>query len=549
MRGSKTLFRELLYAVLRSPLSWLDTTPLGRIMNRFSADFNVIDTELGFIFNNLFSNLCDAVTILVAASLVNPKVLLISAALLPFCIQFGRLFLRALREIKRLQSITKSPIFDQIISVIEGLPTIRAFGAAHLYNEQIQTKIDDHAKSTWHIWLLIRWFTFRMNALSSLFTVLAAGLIVSVPGISAAKVGFAITFMMRYARTVVQVAQQYGNTEMAMNSMERIIEYRHLPSESYEGRDPPAAWPTEGHLTVIDLVVSYAPDLPPALNKVSFEIMPSQRIGIVGRTGAGKSSLALALFRFMEAQQGRVIVDGIDIATIPLEQLRGRLSIIPQDPILFTGTVRSNLDPFQEYSDLELLDALARVHWTPDDREYTLHSNSVVSKPASQSILASVNTSGQALSDSESGTLDSSGSQHTCFPLDTAISTGGSNLSQGQRQLLCLARAILTKSKILVLDEATSAVDKTTDALIQQSIREESSLNSTTLLVIAHRISTVADFDRILVLDEGKVVEDGSPQELACIRGGRFRALLEESMGEEGLSSVFAEGRDYSGRV
>lgn len=249
-----------------------------------------------------------------------------------------------------------------------------------------------------------------------------------------------------------------------MNAAERIIEYSNLPTESLEGADPPAAWPSEGRLEVNDLVVSYAPDLPPVLKGLTFRVERNERIGVVGRTGAGKSSLTLALFRFLEAQQGSIHIDGLDISKIKLHSLRSRLAIIPQDPVLFSGTVRSNLDAFDEHTDSELRDALERVHLVTPSAFTTRPPTPGSLTPTSTSANQNINPFTSLLS---------------------PITEGGLNLSQGQRQLLCLARAIVSRPKIMVLDEATSAVDMSTDTLIQRSIREE--FGDSTLIVIAHR--------------------------------------------------------------
>ena len=276
-----------------------------------------------------------------------------------------------------------------------------------------------------------------------------------------------------------------------MNSTERIIEYAEIEMEDQGGVEPAASWPSEGQMEVENLVVGYAPDLPPVLKGINFEVKAKERIGVVGRTGAGKSSLTLALFRFLEAREGSVMIDGVDISKIKLESLRSRLAIIPQDPVLFSGTVRSNLDPFDERSDSELKDALHRVHLV----------DSEASTPSGSSTPGNVNI---------------------FKALSSVISESGQNLSQGQRQLLCLARAIVARPKIMVLDEATSAVDKTTDGLIQRSIREE--FEDSTLIVIAHRLSTIADFDRVLVLDQGMVVEYDTPKNLVERADGVFKA-------------------------
>lgn len=287
-----------------------------------------------------------------------------------------------------------------------------------------------------------------------------------------------------------------------MNATERIVEYSRIPIEDQFGRKSqpgaesksmkstvPAAWPVEGRLEIEGLVVGYDPDLPPVLRGLSFQVTKHQRVGVVGRTGAGKSSLTLALFRFLEAREGSICIDGIDISKIGLHDLRSRLAIIPQDPVLFSGTVRSNLDPFDDHTDAELYDAMERV----------------------QLIRKSNNGSG-------TGTPTLLDTNVNIFKsLSSRISEGGLNLSQGQRQLLCLARAIVCRPKIMILDEATSAVDMATDFLIQRSIREE--FKDSTLIVIAHRLSTIADFDKILVMSDGKAVEFDSPRKLLEEKG------------------------------
>lgn len=294
-----------------------------------------------------------------------------------------------------------------------------------------------------------------------------------------------------------------------MNAMERIVEYSRIPIEKQEGIVVPARWPTQGNLQVEGLVAGYAPDLPPVLKGLSFDVTKNQRIGVIGRTGAGKSSLTLALFRFLEAREGRIVIDGIDVSKMKLHDLRNRLAIIPQDPVLFSGTVRSNLDAFDEHGDAELYDALERVH--------LIRGTGNVSRGESASAAPTDPPTSLAFSDSNSNIFSN---------LSSRISEGGLNLSQGQRQLLCLARAIVSRPKIMVLDEATSAVDMATDVLIQRSIREE--FGDSTLVVIAHRLSTIADFDKILVMSDGKAVEYDTPRNLLANRGA-FWEMVEQS--------------------
>lgn len=267
-----------------------------------------------------------------------------------------------------------------------------------------------------------------------------------------------------------------------MNPTERVIEYSQIEIEDQGGLSPPAAWPTDGRLGVHDLTVSYAPNLPPVLHGLTFSAV-NQRVGVVGRTGAGKSTLSLALFRFLEARRGSVHIDGIDISKIKLHDLRSRLAIIPQDPVLFSGTIRSNLDPLNEHSELEILDALERVHLIQDAQESFADSLLGSSAAAKRNSLPRIDN------------IDKDNPLNMSTYLSSTVSEGGLNLSQGQRQLLFLARAILTKPKIMILDETTSAVDMETDKLIQRSIREKLP-HVSTLLVIAHWLSTIADFDK-----------------------------------------------------
>lgn len=398
--------------------------------------------------------------------------------------------------------------------------------------------IDNHTRAFWHICLFNRWMSFRLNIIGAFFAIAVAAIIVLV-GIEAPLAGFALGFALQYTGAIIWTISYYANLEMDMNATERVIEYSRLPIEDQSGDRPPAAWPTEGRLAIDKLVAGYASDLPPVLRGLSFQVEKNQRVGVVGRTGAGKSSLTLALFRFLEARQGSIHIDGIDISKINLHDLRSRLAIIPQDPVLFSGTIRSNLDAFDEHTDAELRDALERVqlirgtgHLSHDD------------------------DADNADDDADDGINEATGNDVTPEPVTTTttdtntdifnslsskISEGGLNLSQGQRQLLCLARAIVSRPKILVLDEATSAVDMATDVLIQRSIREE--FGDSTLLVIAHRLSTIADFDRILVMSEGQAVEYDGPREL-LLKQGLFWEMVGQSGEKEELQEVILGGRE-----
>ncbi|KAK3393601.1 P-loop containing nucleoside triphosphate hydrolase protein [Podospora didyma] len=520
IRASRKLFAKLNFTILRTPIRWLDTVPVGRMLNRFTADFHIIDSQLanslGFGANSFLSLL----GVVVAGFFVSPYIVLLAAVLLLICLYYAISYLDGARPVKRLESTSKSPVFEQFGSALTGVATIRGFNKAEVYVERMYRKIDDYTTATWHLWLFNRWMGWRMALVGSLFATAVSILILLTPGIDASLAGFALAFSLEFSSYVIWTIRLYANVELNMNAAERIIEYTEVPTENLGGKKPPAAWPTEGRIEVEDLVVGYAADLPPVLKGLSFNVNRNERIGVVGRTGAGKSSLTLALFRFLEARSGKIHIDGIDISTINLHDLRSRLAIIPQDPVLFSGTIRSNLDPFDHHTDAELRDCLERVHLISNSAEPP--GTATPTGPSSPT----------------SPTMNNLKNTNIFHDLNSQIAEGGLNLSQGQRQLLCLARAIVSRPRVMVLDEATSAVDMQTDGLIQRSIREE--FTDATLIVIAHRLSTIADFDRILVLSDGKVAEFGTPKELWERQDGEaiFRAMCEESGEKEKLRAI-----------
>ena len=515
--ASRKLFDDITYAVLRAPLRWLDTIPVGRILNRMTADFNLIDDSLATDLSFLFYQAIQLVGIIIAGLAVSPWMILSAVVLLLICWRITSLFLAGAREVKRLESNAKSPIFEQFGSALSGLGTIRAFGKAEEYIERMFLRIDGHTRTSWYIWLFNRWLVWRLNVIGAVFATVVTAVIIQAR-VNASLAGFALSFALHYSSALIWAAREYASVELSMNAVERVTEYSNIQVEDQaEKSSVPAAWPTEGRVEVSDLVAGYAPDLPPVLKGLSFNIDRNQRVGVVGRTGAGKSSLTLALFRFIEARSGSIHIDGLDISDISLSTLRSRLAIIPQDPVLFSGTVRSNLDPFDNHTDHELYDALERVHLItgPVSRD----------EPPDQ---PSPEEPGNSNATSSAPTLVNAPSNKNPFSsLSSPISESGLNLSQGQRQLLTLARAIAARPKLLVMDEATSAVDMPTDTLIQRSIREE--FHDATLIVIAHRLSTIADFDRVLVMDDGKAVEYGRPADLWKNDGGVFRSMVDGS--------------------
>ncbi|KID89813.1 ABC transporter, transmembrane domain, type 1 [Metarhizium guizhouense ARSEF 977] len=513
IKAARTLFRRILFTVLRTRLRWLDTVPVGRVLNRLTADFDIIDNRITMDLGFMFWRVLGLMGVCVAALLVSTLMLPLALVLLFVASFIAVRFLTGARPVKRIESNAKSPVFELFNSSLSGVSTLRAFKKTQTYVSQMHSYLDNWDTISVHIWTLNRWLGFRMALIGTVFTTMVGAIVVGSSFVNAAMAGFTLSFALDFSGNMLMAIRGYASLELDMNAAERVIEYTEVETEDLGGEIPPASWPTTGTMEVKDLVVSYADDLPPVLKGISFDVKNNERIGVIGRTGAGKSSLTLALFRFLEARSGQVFIDGIDISKIRLHDLRSRLAIIPQDPVLFSGTVRSNLDPFDDHTDDELNECLSRVHL-------------VDSAPATPANEAS-STAGSTIAPKNTNIFRD---------LSSGISESGGNLSQGQRQLLCIARAIVSRPKVMVLDEATSAVDMATDALIQRSIREE--FTDSTLIVIAHRLSTIADFDRILVLSEGTVAEFGSPRELWETEGSIFRDLCEHSGEKAKLKEV-----------
>ncbi|KAJ2850363.1 hypothetical protein GGI22_005393, partial [Coemansia erecta] len=357
-----------------------------------------------------------------------------------------------------------------------GADSIRAYGGKRRFELICAQRVEEYMKASWTCYCVNRWLAIRLDMISACVVFCTAVLLVGLQhfygGISGSQAGLALTYALSIVGVLNMSIRNMSMLELAFISIERARQYSFLPAEApevIEDNRPDKLWPEQGMLEFQCYSTRYREGLDLVLKDLSFRVMPNQKVGIVGRTGAGKSSLTLALFRIIEAAEGRILLDGEDIAQYGLFDVRSKLSIIPQDPVLFAGTVRENLDPFSNYSDQEIWDALQHAHLA------------------------------EFIRTKEEG-------------LDFAVSQGGDNFSVGQRQLICLARALLKRAKVLVLDEATAAIDNSTDAIIQESIRKE--FKNCTVLTIAHRLNTVIDSDMVLVLDNGRVAEYDTPQNL-----------------------------------
>ncbi|CAO3645423.1 unnamed protein product [Cunninghamella blakesleeana] len=403
-----------------------------------------------------------------------------------------------------MESTAKSPLFSHFTEALVGITTIRAFGVTQSFLQAMIQKCDNTMRPTFLTNLCNRWINF-IFAIISITLILIAGLIVLFGlgyHIDAGTVGFIFSYTLFFSNNSFWTAYHYRRVEVCYNSLERVVEFTKIEQEStLVTKIAPPNWPSKGGIEFKNLKIKYAPDLDLVLKGVDFKIYPGEKIGIVGATGSGKSTLTLSIFRFLEAVSGKIIIDEIDISTLALDQLRSNLTIIPQDPVLFSGTIRSNMDPFNEFNDASISEALLRMNLISDmNSSSSSTSSSVENQDTNQNIFENLNS---------------------------PITEGGQNISAGQKQLICLAKSLLRRSKIVVMDEATSSVDFHTDRKIQKTIRSE--FTDCTVLCVAHRLFTVIHYDRILVLDDGKVKEFDSPLKLISNSQSMFYKLCKNS--------------------
>ncbi|BFZ62919.1 hypothetical protein YB2330_004031 [Saitoella coloradoensis] len=489
IQASRVMYRRLLHTVLYAPMRWLDTTPVGRVLNRFSKDFETIDSKVANDNAWLAINTLGTISVTVVCIFVTPTFLIAALLLCMFAVFIGRVYMRASRELKRLDSVSKSPIFELFQATISGTSVIRAYGASQRFLRTSFEKMNILVHVQYNLWLVNRWMSVRFNVLGGFFATIAAALIlININRVDAGLAGFSLSFALDFQTYIFWMVRRITDVELSMNAVERVTEYTNMPTEPQDQRSPPATWPENGAISFRNYEAKYAADLPLVLRGLTFDIKSNEKICLVGRTGSGKSTITLGLFRFLEAAGGDIFIDGVNISKISLYDLRSRLTIIPQDPVLFTGTVRSNLDAFNEYSDAELYDALRRVQLI-----------------------------GDAGSETEDGNVFED--------LSSPISEGGLNLSQGQRQLVALARALLRRSKIVIMDEATASIDFQTDTIIQRTIREE--LRDSTVIAIAHRLSV--KHDKVMVLDHGKLLEFDTPANLLSDSESSFYDLCKKA--------------------
>ncbi|KAF7348320.1 Multidrug resistance-associated ABC transporter protein [Mycena sanguinolenta] len=489
LRASRVIHKNLIDSVLSAPLRWLDVTPTSRIIARVTNDVRAVDDSLADQFWPL-TTLIVAMLVKFAAVVIYAPIFFFPGALVgALGAWIGQIYISGQLPVKRFMSNTRAPVLAHFGAAIAGLVSVRAFEAQSKFAAESLSRIDRYTRAARNYYNLNRWVSIRIDILGALFSASLATYLVYITHSRAGDAGFLINMAITFTQMLLWVVRSTNNFEVQGNSLERIQGYINIEHEkpATETGKAPAYWPASGDLLVEGLSARYSEDGPEVLRDISFHVKAGERIGIVGRTGSGKSSLTLSLLRCIPTE-GSVRYDGLETSKLNLDALRSSITIIPQVPELLSGSLRANLDPFGQYDDAEL--------------NYALRAAGLFALQ----------------SEMDEGRIT----------LDSAISSGGSNLSVGQRQIFALARAIVRKSKILILDEATSAIDYKTDSTIQNSLRRELR-GDVSLLTVAHRLQTIMDADKIMVLDAGRLVEFGSPKELLKIKDGKLRALVEES--------------------
>ncbi|KAI8930188.1 hypothetical protein BC831DRAFT_508630 [Entophlyctis helioformis] len=529
LRASRDLHSRLITKILRAPVQFFEKTPVGRILNRFAKDFKDIDQEVGSSIGDFLGRLISTIVTLLLIIVVTPSTIFGIAPVAAVYVGIGLQYLRSSRELKRMESTTRSPIYSHFGESSTGASTIRAYAAQGRFIDETHELVNNNHKAWFHLWISNRWLGIRIDFSGALVTLASSIAIVSAVlfegGINPGLAGLSLSYAMAFSDSLLWLIREHASMEMVINSVERAEEYLTMQEEAPavipESR-PPSSWPASGEIVVSNLTLKYTPESPPVLRNVSFNARPGEKIAIVGRTGAGKTSLSLAFFRFLEHDAGRIVIDGVDISRIGLHDLRSRITIIPQDPVLFSGTLRSNLDPFGECTDQAIWASLKQSHVIESlDSDGTASTDGSQSRSQSRSPTRSASPARGPRPDSPTSPAE------RLISVDSYVAEGGANFSQGQRQLLCLARALLRRCRLIILDEATASVDHATDARIQQTIRE--AFADATVLCIAHRLRTVIDMDKVLVLDRGHVAEFGSPAELIRSENGLFRGMCMET--------------------
>ncbi|XP_031253310.1 ABC transporter C family member 3-like isoform X1 [Pistacia vera] len=489
--GYKTatlLFNKMHMCIFRAPMSFFDATPSGRILTRASTDQSAVDLTIPMQIGGFAFNMIQLLAIISVMSQVAWQIFLVFIPVLSICIWYQQYYISSARELSRLVGVCKAPVIQHFAETISGSTTIRSFDQQSRFQNTNMKLMDEYSRPNFHVAGAMEWLCFHLDMLSSITFAFSLVLLISVPNgvLNAAIAGLAVTYGLNLNMLQASAIWNLCRLENKIISVERMLQYCSIPSEPplvIEGSRPDPSWPSHGEFSIQDLQVRYAPHLPLVLRGLTCTFSGGMKTGIVGRTGSGKSTLIQTLFRIVEPATGQIMIDGINILSIGLHDLRSRLSIIPQDPTMFEGTVRSNLDPLEEYTDEQIWEALDKCQLAEEVKK-------------------------------KEGKLDS------------RVTENGENWSMGQRQLVCLGRVLLKKSKVLVLDEATASVDTATDNLIQQTLRQH--FSDCTVITIAHRITSVLNSDMVLLLNQGLIEEYDSPTKLLQNKSSSFAQLVAE---------------------
>lgn len=503
VKASSCLHDRGFTQVLRAKMSFFDATPVGRIVNRFSGDLDELDSRLPMNADIFLTQILQIFAALAMIAYVLPWFLIavIPLGALFFILMF--VFHKCVHDLKYLDNKTRSPIISHMGTSIQGLASIDAYQKSADFFKKHCDLLNSNAVAVLMFYAANRWLALRMDIVSGVIAFLTALLILlTYDHLNAAMAGLALSYTVQLAGFFQFTARLAVETEARFTSVQRILEYCDLtdlePSTANSSKIQ-SNWLTDGAIKFSNVNLRYRSGVPFSLRGVTFQVEAGKKLGIVGHSGAGKTSLTAALFRLVELDSGQVTIDDVDIATLALDDLRSKLSIIPQDPSLFVGTLRYNLDPFQNFSDADIWKALEKCHIS------------------------------QMVRDLEN-------------QLDAKVSENGNNFSVGERQLICLARAFLRSSKILVLDEATAAIDSETDALVQQTLKE--AFTNVTMLIIAHRLNTVIDCSHILVMEDGQVAEFDNPANLLANPRSKFKFMLDAT--DSSLNSMTSESLGQS---
>eukprot|EP00052_Salpingoeca_macrocollata_P020832 m.175998 g.175998 ORF g.175998 m.175998 type:complete len:1316 (-) comp21374_c0_seq1:121-4068(-) len=491
VRASRSLHDRCFQGLLGTHMRFFDTNPIGRILNRFSMDMGLMDELLPLTFLDFLQLFLIITGVLLLTGILNPWLFILTLPLVLLFWRVRRHYISCGREIKRIEATERSPLYSTLSSSLAGLAVIRGHAAQPRFRQEFNKHQDNYSKAFFMFVMLSRWLGFRLDMLATVFIgAVVFGAIAARQSVDAGEAGLSLAYAIQITSIFQWCVRQSTEVETQMTSVERIVDFGALRSEEthpvsnakeeQEIESKFKNWPSSGKVEFSELSLRYAEDLDWTLKGFNATVRPTEKVGIVGRTGAGKSSIISAFFR-LSPTNGQLLIDGIDTGTVPLHILRSRISVIPQDPVLFSGTVRYNLDPFSTHTDTELWSALEDVQLK------------------------------QAVSSLSGG-------------LDALMTESGANFSVGQRQLVCLARAILRTSKILILDEATANVDTATDELIQTTIRTK--FRHCTVFTVAHRLNTIMDSDRVMVLESGRLMEFDTPANLRQKENGLFAALV-----------------------